>query len=158
MMAEVVKSAFMALFLLVPLAAGAAGDIRFAEAPVRIEMPDGNAHEFAVEWAVSPDQRERGLMYREDLDADAGMIFDFGAVRTVLMWMKNTPLPLDMLFINDKGIVIRIEERAEPFSENIISSGGPVRYVLEINGGRSRELGIVPGARIVAEPPAALLK
>jgi len=158
MMSAVLKSAFMALFLLAPMAAGAAGEIQFAEASLRVEMPNGNAHEFAVEWAVDPDQREHGLMFREYLDADAGMIFDFGVERTILMWMKNTPLPLDMLFIDAKGVVIRIEERAEPFSENIISSGGPVRYVLEINGGRSRELGILPGARIFAEPPAALLK
>lgn len=148
-MTKLAKSALMALFLfLVPAGLFAADDIRFERSQLRIETPEGKSHEFQVELALSPEQRERGLMYREKLGDDEGMIFDFGLERDVMMWMKNTPLSLDMLFIDGAGRVQRVASGAVPYSESIISSGGPVRFVLEIRGGRAAELGIGPGAQV----------
>ncbi len=151
---ELAKSAFLALFLFLALVRpGAADDVRFNRGLLRIETPEGKTHEFKVELAISPEQREHGLMYRETLGDDEGMIFDFGLERDVMMWMKNTPLSLDMLFIDAAGTVRRVAGRAVPYSESIISSGGPVRYVLEIRGGRAAELGIGAGAHVTIAVP-----
>lgn len=113
--------------------------------------------EFDVELALTPEQRSRGLMFRTDLAEDEGMLFDFGAPRPVGMWMRNTYIPLDMLFIDADGRITRIEANAEPLSERTISSGGPVRAVLELPGGTTEKLGIEPGDRVLhplfSEPP-----
>lgn len=138
----------MALFLILPTVAQGQAP-QFEMARLVIQTASGIRHEFTVERAISPAQREVGLMHRTVLDADHGMLFDFGTPRTVMMWMKNTPLPLDMLFIDETGLVIRIESRTKPFSESIIASGGIVRFVLEINGGRSEALGIAAGDLVV---------
>ncbi|WP_244625078.1 DUF192 domain-containing protein [Rhizobium daejeonense] len=149
----------MALFLfMVPASLLAAGDVHFGRGQLRIDMPGGKSHEFQVELALNPEQRERGLMYREKLGDDEGMIFDFGLERDVMMWMKNTPLSLDMLFIDGAGRVRRVASRAVPYSESIISSGGPVRFVLEIRGGRAAELGIAPGALVTIAATTPSLK
>jgi uncharacterized membrane protein (UPF0127 family) len=100
---------------------------------------------FSVELALSAADRASGLMNRKSMAADHGMLFKFDQSRQVLMWMKNTPLPLDMLFIDEAGVVIRIAEETTPFSETIIPSGGPVRYVLELNGGTTEKRGISVG-------------
>lgn len=139
-----VKSAVGALFLCLAGVAQAAEPI-FGTATVTIETAAGPAHEFAVEFAATPDQRARGLMERTELSPDAGMIFDFAVEREVMMWMKNTPLPLDMLFVASDGEIKRVAENTEPYSETIVPSRSPVRYVLEINGGRASELGIAAG-------------
>lgn len=142
------KSAVMALFLILPTMVLAQAP-QFETGPLVIQTASGVRHELTVERAITPAQREVGLMHRTVLDADHGMLFDFGTPRTVMMWMKNTPLPLDMLFIDEMGRIIRIESRTTPFSENIIASGGIVRFVLEINGGRSAALGIAAGDQVV---------
>ncbi|PZU79919.1 MAG: hypothetical protein DI528_22950 [Shinella sp.] len=148
-MTKLAKSALLALFLfLVPAGLLAADGVRFDRSQLRIDTPEGESHEFQVELALSPEQRERGLMYREKLGDNEGMIFDFGLEREVMMWMKNTPLSLDMLFIDGAGRVQRVASRAVPYSESIIASGGPARFVLEIRGGRAAELGIAPGAQV----------
>jgi uncharacterized protein len=77
-----------------------------------------------------------------------GMLFDFGETRPVQMWMKDTPIPLDMIFIRADGTIARVAENAEPFSERVIPSGGPIRAVLEINGGLAAKFGIAPGERV----------
>ncbi|MCM2293751.1 DUF192 domain-containing protein [Allorhizobium sp. BGMRC 0089] len=146
-----VRSAFMALFLtlIFPiLPAMAAPGLQ--KGVVSIETAKGVRHDFHVEYAIKPADRERGLMQRTTLPPDQGMIFDFGESRQVIMWMKDTPLPLDMLFIDAKGRITRIAERTTPFSEDLIPSNRPVRYVLEINGGRAHDLGIAAGDRIVS--------
>jgi uncharacterized membrane protein (UPF0127 family) len=102
---------------------------------------------FSVELALSAADRASGLMNRQSMAADHGMLFKFDQSRQVLMWMKNTPLPLDMLFIDEAGVVIRIAKETTPFSETIIPSGGPVRYVLELNGGTTGKRGISAGDR-----------
>lgn len=92
--------------------------------------------------------RLRGLMYRKHLDADSGMLFDFQNDDFRSFWMKNTILPLDMLFIRADGTISSIVANTTPYSEKIISSEEPVRAVLEINAGRAAELGIKPGETI----------
>lgn len=106
-------------------------------------------HAFTVEMAVKPQQRAQGLMYRRRMAPDAGMLFDFGREhRRASMWMKNTFIPLDMLFIKADGEIESIAARTVPHSLETISSRGPVRGVLELNGGTSARLGIVPGDRV----------
>lgn len=106
-------------------------------------------HEFNVELATTPDQRSQGLMYRRDMAKDAGMLFDFGPrYGRASMWMKNTYIPLDMLFIKPDGEIESIAERTTPHSLEAISSRGRVRYVLELNGGTAARLGIGPGDRV----------
>lgn len=100
---------------------------------------------FTVELALSAADRASGLMNRKSMAADHGMLFKFEQSRQVLMWMKNTPLPLDMLFIDEAGAIIRIAKETTPFSEAIIPSGGPVRYVLELNAGTADRRGISAG-------------
>jgi uncharacterized membrane protein (UPF0127 family) len=112
---------------------------------VAIVSADGARHEFRAHLADTPETRERGLMYVTSIEPDQGMLFDFAAPRLVGMWMKNTPLSLDMLFIDEAGRIARIEARTRPFSTALISSETEVRAVLEINGGRAAELGIAAG-------------
>jgi uncharacterized membrane protein (UPF0127 family) len=103
---------------------------------------------FIVELASTPDERERGLMFREHLEPLHGMLFDFGTARPVMMWMKDTKIPLDMLFIDRAGRIMRIAADTVPMSEAIIPSGGPARAVLEIGGGESARLGIEAGDQV----------
>jgi len=111
-----------------------------------IDVGDAGSHTFTVELADTPEKIEQGLMERESLAADAGMLFDFGAVTQTSMWMKNTPLSLDMLFLNDSGKIVAIARNAAPGSERRISVGTPVRAVLEVNAGTAKTLNIAPGA------------
>jgi hypothetical protein len=105
-------------------------------------------HAFQVEVMRTPDQRARGLMHRQFMPADRGMLFDFKQVEPVAMWMQNTYISLDMLFIRADGTVARIAERAEPLSTRTIPSGEPVLSVLELNAGIAEKLGIRPGDKI----------
>jgi len=148
----ILRSALLALFLFLPALVSADEAIRFDTGRLRVELPSGKTHVLTVELALSPAQRERGLMNRTELGPDHGMLFDFGQNREVMMWMKNTPLSLDMLFIDETGLITKIAARTKPFSENILSSGGPVKYVLEINGGRAEALKIEPGATVHLQP------
>ncbi|MFS8040833.1 MULTISPECIES: DUF192 domain-containing protein [Xanthobacter] len=103
---------------------------------------------FEVEVARTDEQRTTGLMYRKSLDERAGMLFDFKVDQPVYMWMKNTYIPLDMLFIRADGTIARITAMTTPFSTETISSGEPVRAVLEIAGGTARKVGIKAGDRV----------
>ncbi|HZF37020.1 MAG TPA: DUF192 domain-containing protein [Candidatus Angelobacter sp.] len=109
----------------------------------------GGAQQFAVELAVTSDQRQQGLMFRERLPAGAGMLFLYPAARPVAMWMKNTLIPLDMLFIGDDGRILHIAERTIPGSTATISSMQPARAVLELNGGSAARLHIQVGDRVL---------
>lgn len=104
---------------------------------------------FSVEMAVTDKERETGLMYRKELADGRGMLFDFTPEQTISMWMKNTFVSLDMIFINGDGRVLRIAEDTEPQSLKIISSGGPAKGVLEVVAGTARKYGIVPGDQVV---------
>ncbi len=102
-------------------------------------------HEFSVEVMRGGPQRERGLMFRRFLPQDRGMLFDFATERPVMMWMKNTFLPLDMIFIGRAGKVVGLAENAEPLSEKIIPSGAPAYGVLEVNAGTAARIGLKIG-------------
>ena len=104
---------------------------------------------FEVELAETERQHSQGLMYRRSMAANAGMLFDYGSMRHIRMWMKNTYLPLDMIFIDSKGKIINIVERTIPHSLSVISSRGRVRAVLELNSGTASRLGIIEGDRVV---------
>src|SRR4051812_22136866 len=98
--------------------------INFAKSELYIESTGGQRHHFSVEVADTDDRRALGLMYRTQLAADAGMLFDFKRDQEVSMWMRNTRIPLDMLFISRDGKVLNIAQRAVPFSEATIPSAG----------------------------------
>lgn len=119
-----------------------------ALSPLTIES-GAERFDFQVELADTPEARGRGLMFRRSLPAQHGMLFDFGQPRPVAMWMRNTFISLDMLFIDQKGQITRIVPNTVPFSEEVIASDGPVRAVLELRGGVTAAMGIEPGDRIV---------
>ncbi|MDB5616182.1 DUF192 domain-containing protein [Tardiphaga sp.] len=104
---------------------------------------------FSVEIAKTEKERETGLMYRKELADGRGMLFDFSPEQQVSMWMKNTFLSLDMIFIGSDGRILRIAENTEPQSLRIISSGGPAKGVLEVIAGTAKKYGIAPGDQIV---------
>lgn len=136
------------LVLLFAAGAAAQSSVTFERSKLVIAGQSGR-HDFDVELAVNPDQRAQGLMYRRMMAADAGMLFDFGArPQRASMWMKNTFIPLDMLFIAGNGRIESIVERTVPHSLETVSSRGPVRAVLELNGGTVARLGIAPGDRV----------
>lgn len=108
----------------------------------------GRTHAFTVEVARSPEEQEQGLMFRESLAADAGMIFPFLSPRPASFWMRNTLIPLDMIFIREDGTIARIAANTVPHSEESMMSGEPVIAVLELRGGRAAELGISEGDRV----------
>ena len=152
------KGALMALFF-VFIAAGASSqtaqtqqDIVFPRSELSIRTAGGKTYPFTIELALNDAQREHGLMFRKQLDTNHGMLFDFGAERQVSMWMENTVLALDMVFIRTDGSISHIRENAVPFSRDIIDSRGPVKYVLELNAGRTRALGIKVGDKVIGKP------
>ncbi|HEX4208882.1 MAG TPA: DUF192 domain-containing protein [Candidatus Binataceae bacterium] len=113
---------------------------------VEIVAPDGTVRaDVAAEIAATPQERETGLMYRSHLGADDGMIFLFTHPQPLQFWMKNTEIPLDMIFANSNRQVVGIVERAEPYSEQLLSAGGDSQYVLEVNGGFCARHGIKAG-------------
>jgi hypothetical protein len=116
-----------------------------AEPRVTIATQDGRQIGFAVEIADTPSKRELGLQYRRELAADRGMIFLFPSETIQSFWMKNTPLPLDMIFINRERKIVGIVERTVPFSLESRSVNAPSQFVLEINGGLSKRHGIKTG-------------
>ncbi len=136
------RLSFLAFLLMAALAGSARAELaRFATSSLVIDTTAG-PQRFTVELARSPEQQQQGLMFRRALPADAGMLFDFGDTRPASFWMKNTLIPLDMLFIAADGRVVDIHERAVPLSEATIESKVPVRAVLEVNGGTVSRLHI----------------
>ena len=106
-------------------------------------------HRFTIELARTPAEMERGLMFRDRLAPDHGMLFLYEGDRAVSFWMKNTLIPLDLIFADASGRIVQIAERAVPMSTALISSDGPVRAVLEVNGGTADRLDIAVGDRLV---------
>ena len=143
------RSLFVLLFVAVLIAPvqGWGGAERQQE-PLTIRTSSG-AHDFRVELATPSDQQATGLMYRRKMAADAGMLFVYPSDAPVSMWMKNTFIPLDMFFIGSDGRITHIAERTVPQSTELIGSNGPVRAVLELNGGTASRLGIRPGDRVI---------
>lgn len=124
-----------------------AGAFVVSSEPLVVETAGGRVT-FKVELALTPAQRATGLMDRTSMALDHGMLFVFEETRTVSMWMKNTVLALDMVFIDATGKVAGIAANTKPFSESIIISPGPVKYVLELNAGVAAEKGIAAGDRV----------
>ena len=110
-----------------------------------VEKSDGTKHEFTVEMATTPEARTIGLMFRKSMDPNAGMLFVFEKEEMRAFWMKNTLIPLDMVFIKKNGVIDSIHANAIPHDETPAPSKGLALGVLEINGGRAAELGIKPG-------------
>ncbi|WP_242125950.1 DUF192 domain-containing protein [Sphingobium sp. Sx8-8] len=148
------------LLLLLPLAllaacsssAPQAGNATAATArpsllPLMIRTARGDRR-FDVELALTERQQEQGLMFRKRLDADSGMLFPMDPPRTASFWMKNTVIPLDMLFIHTDGSIAFLKANAQPYSREPVSAGIPVAAVLELRGGRAAELGIREGDRV----------
>ena len=127
---------------------GAGGVERFEAATLEIRTRTGS-HRFMVEVARTGRQHATGLMFRRRLAPDSGMLFLYRTSQPVTMWMKNTFIPLDMLFVAADGRIVRIAQRTVPHSIQNIPSGGPVSAVLEVNGGTAERLGIRTGDRIV---------
>ena len=139
-------SSFLAALVALFLAAGALAQPRKFEP---LTVVSGSArHAFQVEVMREEADRAQGLMYRRSLAPDRGMLFDFGRVEPVSMWMKNTYLSLDMLFIRPDGTIARIAADTEPLSTRTISSGEPVNGVLELPAGTAARLGIKAGDRV----------
>ncbi len=138
------------VLVLAPAVIGpAAADVDVPEGDLAIVTAGGARHDFRIELAVTPEQRAQGLMHREALAPDAGMLFVYARPQEVSMWMKNTLISLDMLFISAEGAVLRIAERTEPLSLASISSGSPAKGVLEVPAGTAARLGLRPGDRIL---------
>ncbi len=141
------------LALLFAVAAGPAlaqglGSERFERSELTVETAEGERHHFDVELALTDRQHAQGLMFRRSLPADAGMLFVYPRERELLMWMKNTFVPLDMIFADAQGRIVSIAKRTVPQSLEVISSRRPAKYVLEVNGGVTDRLGIEPGDRL----------
>ena len=117
------------------------------QVPLTIRASNG-PHPFTVEVARTPEEQARGLMYRTSLATDRGMIFPFDPPQDASFWMKNTLIPLDMLFIREDGTIANIAENTVPLSLEMVPSAGPVAAVLEIPGGRSAELGLKAGDKV----------
>jgi uncharacterized protein len=106
-------------------------------------------HRFKIEVAETPAQMEQGLMFRTSLAPDAGMLFVYQLPTVATMWMSNTLIPLDMLFVDAQGVIVNIHQRAVPQSLDVISAAAPVRAVIELNGGTAARLGIQPGDEVL---------
>ncbi|MGV3491948.1 MAG: DUF192 domain-containing protein [Devosia sp.] len=135
---KVLQASLLALFLL-PLAACSADDSRLV-----VQSASGD-HVFTVDVVDTPETRAQGLMFVQSMAPDKGMLFDFKENRPVSFWMRNTFIPLDMIFIREDGVIANIQVNAIPQDPTGIPSEGAVMFVLEIPGGRSVELGIKAG-------------
>ncbi len=115
--------------------------------PLEIATKSG-VQVFSVEMATTEEEKTQGLMYRKELPDGKGMLFDFSPEQQISMWMKNTYISLDMIFIRADGRILRIAENTEPLSTKIISSGGLAKGVLEVIAGTAQKYGIQPGDRV----------
>ena len=136
---------FLSLSLWLAGSAGVFADQSGVHLEQLVIVTSSGPHPFLVEVMRSETERERGLMFRRSLPENRGMLFDFETERLVEMWMKNTFVPLDMVFISRAGKGVGLAENTEPLSERIISSGAPAAGVLEINAGVAAKIGLRVG-------------
>ncbi len=141
------RLAFVAFLAAFSFSAGPAAQAQGALEKLTIVTAKG-AKTFDVEVMRTDAERAQGLMNRRYMPAERGMLFDFKEVQPAMMWMKNTYIPLDMVFIRKDGTIARIAENTEPHSTRTISSGEPVLAVLELNAGISEKEGIKPGDKV----------
>jgi uncharacterized membrane protein (UPF0127 family) len=142
------RQAIALLALVLGMVVGLSAAARAAEVQNLEIVTRSGVKVFSVEIAKTQEERSRGLMFRKELPEGRGMLFDFSPQQDVSMWMKNTYVSLDMIFIQADGRILRIAENTEPMSERIISSGGPVTAVLEVVAGTARKDGIAAGDRV----------
>jgi hypothetical protein len=128
-------------------AAAATSEAGLKVIPVTVTQ-NGKAHVFSAELAATPEQQQQGLMYRKALAPDAAMLFPFPQPKYASFWMKNTLIPLDIVFVRSDGTIDRIAENTVPLSEIPVASGGEVAAVLELEGGTAERLGIDEGATV----------
>ncbi|WDR03668.1 DUF192 domain-containing protein [Devosia algicola] len=140
-------SRVLALILTIFVASTVAGCASSGDEKLTLHTAKGD-FAFRVEVVDTPKSRADGLMFRQELASDAGMLFDFKEERPVSFWMRNTFIPLDMIFVDAEGIVKTIHVNARPQDPTSIPSGVPVQFVLEIPGGRSVEIGLKAGDRM----------
>lgn len=145
------RAVFVSLVLAAALGAPAAkGQLQsFPTSSLTIVSANGR-HRFTVEVAETPEQMMQGLMFRRELAPNAGMLFDYKQPIVATMWMRNTLIPLDMLFVDAQGRIVNIHERAVPQTDDVIAAAAPVRAVIELNGGTAARLGIKPGDRVLS--------
>ena len=140
-------SAVIALTLWVS-SSGRAGPSGMADSELVIIAESGE-HKFEIEVARTPKEHQRGLMYRQSLLPKAGMLFEYGSPRNISMWMRNTYIPLDIIFIGADWRIARIAQRTVPLSLTTVASEGAVTAVLEVNAGTASRLGLGPGDRVI---------
>lgn len=148
-MKRMVRALFAALCLCLALP-GARADEAVAPrvVPLVVVTASGRQVEYRVELAIGEAERRQGLMGRRSLDPQAGMLFDFGTVQPIAMWMRNTYVALDMVFADDAGIVVDVIARTTPLSETLLMPRVPARYVLELLAGQTAARGIAIGDRL----------
>ena len=134
--------------LVVAMPAVAQDDVTFETDTLTITSVEGQVHEFNIEVAKTGPQRGRGLMFREEMADDAGMLFIYSRPKVISMWMQNTILSLDMIFIDSGGKIVRIAENTVPYSTAIVGSGGLAQFVLEVKAGTAARLGLAPGDEV----------
>ncbi|MGE0825457.1 MAG: DUF192 domain-containing protein [Candidatus Binatia bacterium] len=149
-MNPIAKTPTRRLFALVVIMLGYACGSSASSHPSQVILysQHGSAVRVHVEIAATEEKRQMGLMYRRDLPELHGMLFLFPQERQLSFWMKNTPLPLDILYINAQRVIVNIAENTTPFSEISIPSEKPSQFVLEVNGGFSQRHGIATGDRV----------
>lgn len=135
------------LFFALLLAAGAGLEARMRQDKLTL-VTAATEHVIVIEVAETSEEKSLGLMYRSSLADGHGMLFPYAGAQEITMWMRNTLIPLDMVFIRADGTVHRIEARTEPLSERVIASGGLVTGVLELAGGAAERLGLKPGDKV----------
>jgi uncharacterized membrane protein (UPF0127 family) len=139
----------IAFCVLMPSGPPGQPSLHAAELQILEIVTKSGVRSFSVEMADTDAERARGLMFRTELPEGRGMLFDFKQDQPIGMWMKNTPLSLDMIFIRSDGTIVRIAENTVPQSTQTILSGTPVKAVLEVIGGSAKRLGIAPGDRVI---------
>ena len=141
--------ALLAAFVLMGMAPAPDAPVTFPHASLTIERADGKRFPLDIEVATSSEQKEYGLMFRRAMPRDSGMLFVFTPDQPASFWMKNTFISLDMLFVRGDGVIAKIVTHAEPFSVAVISSGEPVRGVIEINAGEADRRGLHTGDKVI---------
>ena len=145
-----VLAALIAATIVLPAAAQQPPQMQtFPTSSLVIETQGGQRHPFRIELALTPAQQAQGLMWRERMDDDAGMLFINPVERMASFWMMNTLIPLDMVFVDRTGRIVHIHENAIPHDTTPIPSRFPELGILEVNGGLTRRLGLRPGDRVV---------
>ena len=144
------KTFFLCLFAFMALTACDNKAAAYADPLQRLSIvtKDGTRHDFRIELAVTPQEHAQGLMNRTEMPKDAGMLFFFNDFTERSFWMKNTLIPLDMIFMDEAGVIVKIHDSAIPNDLTSIKSGVPARAVLELNGGVANTLGIKAGDKV----------